>query len=173
MTLKSIFIISGEKGSGKTTFLIDVLALLQTNGFEVRGFVALHELESDSYQIKNIKTNEISPLMQRIATFSQRPNHFKFFSEGLEVGNNSIKESLSQPTDIVSVDEIGGYELKGELWSSGFTKLVESAVPLIFTTKAKHLEGVVEKWRLKPSFIFHSDDFENPQKAFERIKRFF
>ncbi|MGV8964003.1 MAG: nucleoside-triphosphatase [Candidatus Saccharimonadaceae bacterium] len=170
--MKSIFIISGEKGSGKTTFLIDVLALLKKNGFVVGGFVVLHELQSDCYQIKNINTNEEFLLMQRVATFDKRPNHFKFFPKGVEMGNNCIKELLTQPLDIAIVDEIGGYELAGELWCNSFTQLVESSVSLIFTTKEKLLEGVVEKWKIKPTLIFHSADFGDPLIAFQRIKRF-
>lgn len=108
--------------------------------------------------------------MQRIATFDHRPNHFKFFPEGVEAGNSCIKELLSHPPDIAIVDEIGGYELAGKLWSSSFTQLMESSIPLIFTTKAKRLEGVMEKWRIKPTFIFHPADFGDPQKAYERMK---
>ena len=80
--MKPIFIISGEKESGKTSFLIDILALLQADGFVVGGFVALHDLQPDCYQIKDVKTNEQSPLMQRIASYDKRPNHFKLFAEG-------------------------------------------------------------------------------------------
>ena len=170
--MKPIFIISGEKGSGKTNFLIDVLHLLKMNDFVVSGFVVLHELHSDCYQIKNIKTNEETPLMQRIATFDHRPNHFKFFTKGVEVGNNCIKELLVQPPDIAVVDEIGGYELAGELWSSSFTQLIDSSIPLLFTTKAKLLESVLKKWRIEPTLILNSADFDNPQEAFVRIKRF-
>ena len=170
--MKSIFIISGKQGSGKTTFLIDVMTLLQTNGFVVGGFVALHDLQSDCYQIKDIKTNELTPLMQRVATFDQRPNHFKFFPEGVESGNNCINELLANTPDIAIVDEIGGYELAGQLWNKSFTQLVKSSVPLLFTTKEKLVERVVEKWKIKPALIFNSTDFGDPQKAFERMKKF-
>ena len=142
------------------------------NSFVTGGFVALHEHESDCYLIKNIKTNEEFPLMQRVATFDQKPNHFKFSPEGVEAGNNCIKELLAQPPDIAIVDEIGGYELAGELWSNSFTQLVESSLPLIFTTKTRQLEGVVKKWRIKPTIIFNSGDFDDAQKAFERINKF-
>ena len=142
------------------------------NDFVVGGFVVLHELHSDCYQIKNIKTNEETPLMQRIATFDHRPNHFKFFTKGVEVGNNCIKELLVQPLDIAVLDEIGGYELAGELWSSSFTQLIDSSIPLLFTTKAKLLESVLKKWRIEPTLILNSADFDNPQEAFVRIKRF-
>lgn len=168
--MKPIFIISGDKGSGKSTFLLEILAQLQLNGFVVGGFIASHELELDCYFIKNIKSNQESPLMQRVATFEKRPNHFKFFPEGVEMGNNCIKEILGNPPDIAIVDEIGGYELAGELWSDGFTQLVESPTPLIFTTKAKHLERVIKRWEIEPTIVFRPIDFDDSQKEFKRIK---
>ncbi len=170
--MKPIFIVSGEKGSGKTAFLLKIIALLQKHGFVVGGFVALHNLESDSYQIKNIKTNEQAPLMQRVATFNQRPHHFKFFPEGVSWGKNCLKELLNNPPDIAIVDEIGGYELSGKLWSSHFTLLVESVVPLIFTVKERLCEKVVEKWDIEPTFIFRPSDFSNADEAFDGIKKF-
>lgn len=170
--MKPIFIISGKKKSGKTTFLIKILSLLQMNGFLVGGFVALHDVASDCYQIRDIKTNEVSPLMQRVATYERRPYHFKFFPEGVEMGNDCIKELLAHPPNIAIVDEIGGYELRGKLWSNNFTQLVESSVPLIFTVKEKLLDKVVEKWEIETSHVFVSTDFNDPDKAFKLIKSF-
>ena len=79
---------------------------------------------------------------------------------------------MANPPDIAVVDEIGGYELAGELWSSSFTELVESSIPLIFTTKAKQLEAILKKWSIKPTFVFQAVNFGNPQKAVEQMKRF-
>ena len=114
-----------------------VLSLLQLNGFAVHGFVALHHLESDTYLIKNVTTREEFPVMQRVAGFEKRPDHFRFFPEGVEKGLIWIEEMLEQSPDIAVIDEIGGYELQGRLWSDGFTRLIESDTPLIFTVKTK------------------------------------
>ena len=168
--MKSIFIISGEKGSGKTTFLMNILSLLKTDGFVVGGFLAVHGLQSDTYFIRNVETNEESLLMQRVASFEKRPNHFKLFPEGVKVGRFWMKEILNKCPDFAVVDEIGGFELAGELWSNGFTALVESSNPLIFTVKTKHINEVVEKWNINPALIFDSADFGNSQIAFEKIK---
>ncbi len=168
--MKPIFIVSGEKESGKTTFLINILSLLQTDGYVIGGFVALHDIELDCYQIKSIKTKEESPLMQRVATFDRRPHHFKFFPKGVEKGNDCIEELLANPPDIAIVDEIGGYELRGMLWSKSFTQLVESSVPLIFSVKESLLDKVVAKWSIEPAHIFRSTDFNDCNKAFKLIK---
>ena len=169
--MKSIFIVSGEKESGKTTFLINILSLLQMNGFVVRGFVALHDIELDCYHIKDVKTNETTPLMQRVASFEKRPHHFKFFPRGVEMGNDCIKGLMMHYPDIAVVDEIGGYELRGKLWSSSFAQLLESSVPLIFSVKDRLLDKVVAKWGIEPSHIFNSADFCDPYNAFKLIKR--
>ena len=150
---------------------MNILSLLQTDGFVVGGFVALHGLQSDTYFIRNVETNEESLLMERVAGFEKRPNHFKLFPEGVEVGSFWMKEILNQRPDIAVVDEVGGFELAGELWSNEFTSLVESSTHLIFTVKTKHLNEVVKKWNIDPALIFESVDFGNSQIAFEKIKK--
>ena len=108
--------------------------------------------------------------MQRVASFEKRPNHFKLFPEGVKVGRFWITEIFNQRPDFAVVDEIGGFELAGELWSNEFTSLVESSTHLIFTVKTKHLNEVLKKWNIDPALIFDSADFGNSQIAFEKIK---
>lgn len=168
--MKPIFIISGDKGSGKSTFLTDVLSLLQSDGFVVNGFVALHDVEYDSYLIKNVATNEESLIMQRVGSYEKRPDHFRIFREGEEKGVIWIDEILEQSPDIAVIDEIGGYELQGRLWSESFSRLVESEIPLIFTVKTKHLDAVMKKWDIDSAIIFDSGDFGDSGKAVEKIK---
>lgn len=146
--------------------------MLQTNGFVVGGFVALHEMESDCYQINDITTNEQIPLMQRVETFEKRPHHFEFYPQGVEMGNKCIQNLLMHPHNIAIVDEIGGYELRGELWANSFTQLLESSGPLIFTVKERLLDKVMAKWSINPNLVFRPADFSNPNEAFERIKSF-
>lgn len=151
---------------------MDSINLLQKNDFVASGFIALHTLQSDTYVIKNIATKEESPLMQRIADLDKRPNHFKFFSEGVDLGNLWMKNILEQTPDIAVVDEIGGFELNKELWYEGFTSLLASDIPLIFTVKAKLLDRVLEKWNINPTYIFDSSYAGKSQVAFEIIKKF-
>ena len=169
--MKLTLIISGEKGSGKTTFVNNLIGHIKSSGLIVGGFIASHEFLSDCYFIKNLKTNEKTLLMKRVATHDKRPNHFKLYAKGVEMGNNCINNLLEQPPDMAIIDEIGRYELDGELWNISFTKLIESSIPLIFTTKANLLDEVVEKWSIKPTIIFQVEDFDDSQKAFERIKK--
>lgn len=170
LLLKTIIIISGDKGSGKSTFLLEVLSLLRNDGVVVKGFVALHEFENDSYLIKNVATNEEALILQRVGRYEKRPYHFKIFEKGVEKGSGWIEDILKHSPNIAVIDEIGGYELDGKLWSNGFTRLVESDIPLIFTVSTKHLEQVIKKWNIDTTIIFDSDDFGDLNKAFEKVK---
>lgn len=167
--MKPIFIIAGEKESGKTSFLLQLINLLRDKGRVVEGFVSLHDVVNDIYSIKNIRTNQEVPLMQRMGSFRQRPHHFTLFSKGVEVGKSWIDTLVQTPPTIAVLDEIGSYELSGELWCDGFTKLVKSALPILFTCKQKHLKAVLEIWNIEPTLIFYPDDFIDAQKAFEQM----
>lgn len=170
LTLKSIFIICGDKGSGKSTFLKDILSHLRTDGFVFNGFVALHHLESDSYVIKNLITNEESLIMQRSAGFEKRPNHFKIFPDGVENGNIWIDGIIKQSPNIAVIDEIGGFELQGKLWHDGLTRILESDISLIFTVKTKHLDEVIKKWKIHNAVVFNTADSVDSKMAYEKVK---
>lgn len=143
--------------------------MLRSNNFSTAGFISLHDYQTDSYEIKDLSSNEQYPLMKRIASFEKRPYHFKFSQDGVEIGNRCMKKILMNPPNIAVLDEIGRFELSGKLWSDNFTQLVNSSIPLIFTTKSKLLNEVLEKWNIYPTIIFSSIDFANHQKAFKQI----
>ncbi|SMO54449.1 Nucleoside-triphosphatase THEP1 [Saccharicrinis carchari] len=167
--MKPIFIIAGEKGSGKTSFLLQLINLLETKRRIVAGFVSAHDLKSDIYSIKNIQTHQKVNLMERVDSFHQRPHHFKLFTNAVEVGNNWINTLLKTPPHIGIIDEIGSYELMEELWAKSFTQLIKSPLPIIFTCKKKHLKAILEKWNIEPKAVFYPHDFNDPLKAFKQI----
>lgn len=168
---KPVFIIAGERQSGKTSFLLHLLHKLANADVAIAGFVSMHQPADDSYTIQNIQTQEEVRLMQRIGTFEQRPHHFELHPEGVETGLHWIQQLLKHPPRLAVVDEIGVYELSGKLWSEGFTQLVNAQIPLIFSTKIKHVKVIMERWSIEPAAIFYPDYFNNPEEAFNQIKK--
>lgn len=167
---KSIFIIAGEKQSGKTNFLLQLLRMFDHTDLTVSGFVSLHQAEDDSYTIKHTQTYQEVKLMQRIADFDHRPQHFEICPEGVKTGMHWIQLLLKHPPHLTVIDEIGVYELSGALWHEGFTQLVNAPSALVFCTKVKHVKAIVERWDFEPAAIFYSEDFVYPEKAFQQIK---
>ena len=167
---KLIFIIAGEKQSGKTSFLLQLLLRFASANLNTAGFVSLHQPVDDSYTIQNIQTQEEVRLMQRVGTFEKRPHHFELQPEGVKTGLHWIQQLLKHPPQLAVMDEIGVYELSGKLWNEGFTQLVNAPIPLIFSTKTKHVKVIMERWNIEPAAVFYPDDFNNPEKAFNQIK---
>lgn len=166
---KQIFIIAGEKQSGKTSFLLHLLHMFSSANLTTAGFVSLHQPADDSYVIRNIQTGEEVRLMQRIATFEERPHHFDIYPEGVKTGLQWIQTLLNHPPQLAVIDEVGSYELSEELWWEGFMELINASVSLIFTTKTKHVKAIMERWNIEPTAIFYPEDFDNPENAFNQI----
>lgn len=163
--MNSVFIITGEKKSGKTLFLRNLISSLQQNGLSIGGFFALHNEDTDSYSIKNIQTSEEVLLMKRRFPPQPRPEHFQILQEGLMAGSNWLNQCLNTPPMLIAMDEIGYYELEGMVWYKLFTSLVNSPIPLIFTANINNLSAIIDKWNLCPNSIFYPNDFYNFEHA--------
>src|SRR6056297_931633 len=106
-----IFIIAGPKGSGKTTFQHQVTANLIQTGIKIKGFLAIHDFQADSYSIFNIETHQKLPLAQRIDECKYSKNPFRFNRSTIEQGQEWINDIINHPPDLAVIDEIGIYEL--------------------------------------------------------------
>jgi nucleoside-triphosphatase THEP1 len=167
--MKSVFIITGEKKSGKTLFLKNIIPLLQQKGLVTGGFLALHHEDTDSYSIKNIQTSEEVLLMKRRFPPQPRPEHFQIMQEGFMAGSNWLNQCLNIPPSLIAMDEIGYYELEGMVWHNQFSTLVKSSIPLIFTVNIKNLSAIIEQWNLIPTTIFYPNNFQHIKNATKLI----
>ncbi len=165
-----IFIATGPRGSGKTTFQYQVAESLQQEGFQVKGFLAFHDFQKDSYSIYNLQTHETLPLAQKLSSLKHTEDPFRFDTHALKQGKEWIEDILNELPDLAVIDEIGIYELRGKVWSTMFTRLCNSSVPLFFTAKLKLLPQILKEWELKPTHIFYPEDFQNLKYATGQIR---
>lgn len=159
--MNSVFIIAGEKKSGKTLFLKNLIPLLQLSGLSIGGFLALHNEKTDSYSIQNIQTTQEVLLMHRRFPPKPRPDHFQIMQKGINAGNDWIDGWLAKPPALITMDEIGYFELEGMVWSNLFTVLVNSSIHLIFTANINNLPAIIKKWNICPIKIFYPRDFQH------------
>ncbi|MGM0497575.1 MAG: nucleoside-triphosphatase [Bacteroidota bacterium] len=164
-----IFITSGAKGSGKTTFQYQIIRHLQQKGIQVSGFLAFHDFQTDSYSIYNIQTQETLKLAQRVSLPEKSNDPFQFIPNTVLQGKKWIKETLDKAPDLVVIDEIGIYELNGKVWCEEFTGLCNSSIPLLFSTNINWLPMIQKQWRLNPTHIFYPEAFRNPEQAAKQI----
>mgnify|MGYP000350145820 CR=1 FL=1 len=164
-----IFITSGAKGSGKTTFQHQIAKQLQQKGIQIGGFLAFHDFQKDSYSIYNIETEKILKLSQRKPESENSDDPFQFNPHAIMQGRRWITNILNETPDLVIIDEIGIYELNGMVWYDEFTRLCNSSIPLLFSTNIYWLPMIQKKWDINPAYIFYPENFKYPKQAADQI----
>ncbi len=128
-TIRMVFIVTGERGEGKTRFLESLTASLKNQGIEVGGIMAPRIMEegvTTGYDIVDIGPGTRAPFLRHInRQIRQGFERFTIIGEGYQTGLNALDPDRNINTSIVVVDEIGPMELKGQGWDSRMTELVE------------------------------------------------
>jgi len=149
-----IFIFTGEQGSGKTTFLKQVLEILYRQNLKVSGILAEghwgNNLRS-GFEIMDIETGEKALLCNRLEVAGDIAyRNFWFKPGGLAFGKKILNNALAKMPDIIAIDEVGGFELENGGWAEKIDQILHCCnTPMIWTVRQKFIETVIQKWQLK------------------------
>lgn len=147
-----VYIISGNQGEGKTSFLMEILPVLRKNGIRTRGIAAPGFFQDgirSGFSVIDLATGMSEELCSGIPSpGSEKHGRFYFRSEGLSFGYKVLLNSRKpDTTDLIIIDEIGKFELKGEVWSDCIDRLVVMPFPPMIWTVRRHLVEVVrDRW---------------------------
>lgn len=155
---QAVFIITGKTGSGKTTFLENLIPGLRKQKLSVTGFLALrnsNKEEVQDYDLKLIDTNVSPPLASRgYVKGWTKVSNFYFNPEALQRGNKILSDPQIQKRDIVVIDEIGIFELDGKIWANAVSRLINNgSISMIWVVRNALVEKVITKWALKDPVI--------------------
>lgn len=110
-----VFILTGEVGSGKTSFLRGLVNELRKAGVPFDGFLSLRVItsgETEGYDLLDIRDGRSLPLLRRTSSGEgQKVGPYVMNQKGLALGNDIIRRS--RVGDLLIVDEIGHLELEG------------------------------------------------------------
>ncbi len=130
-----VFFITGEKGKGKTTFVTEVISILQKQGFNAGGIVAPGYLDNNirsKFDIVNIETSERKLLCGiKVENGIDEIGRFKFTKEGLALGREALSYENIFDKDLVVIDEVGPLELKGKGWAESINELLSKCNKII------------------------------------------
>ncbi|KPK81193.1 MAG: hypothetical protein AMS27_15675 [Bacteroides sp. SM23_62_1] len=157
---KQIFIITGHTGSGKTTFLQNLVETIMKEGYSVTGFLAplsLSDSQNQSYEIQNIETRKCIPLASRKAISGWiKTGGFYFNPEAINAGNNILRIPAILNSDLIIVDEVGPFELDDKIWAHSISRLLSLPdITMILVVRIKLVQNVIEKWNLKITDIIN------------------
>lgn len=154
-----IFIIRGTQGSGKTTFLKNLVEKLSTSGLRIGGFLAEGYWKDnlrDRFELVDTKSGDRLVYCQRDQKVGwEQIRHFYINPKAVLFGEKALEPLNLADIDLVVIDEIGPFELAGKGWSKSFVRILhKSELPIIISVRESLVDQVVEYWKLNVEAIF-------------------
>jgi nucleoside-triphosphatase THEP1 len=175
--VQKVFIISGAKGEGKTTFARNLTDWLKANNAAVGGILAEKVMAGDQiigYDLVDIDTNQREIFLRHPAEDDQE----KIGKFGIRPGGIRMGKSVLDPANligkkIVVIDEVGSLELDNRGWAESLRNLLEAySSNLLITVRNSMTWEVIDKWNLNEPLIFRlseTDYISAGKKILEQI----
>lgn len=162
MNNNQIYIVVGVQGSGKTTFLKNVITELTREKVYIGGFVAEGIWKADKrhgFNLISIQDDISMPLCSKEPVEDYvKLGHFYFNPATIQFGNEIIKRDKKR-TEIMIIDEIGIFELEEKLWYKAFDQLLKmTSMPVLISVREKIVQQVIEKFNLKRVKVIQAGD---------------
>jgi nucleoside-triphosphatase THEP1 len=170
---KKVFIITGSKTGGKTTFMGKLAGWLYSENIETRGFLAeriMSDNDTIGYDLVNLESGQKSRFLYvSEEESSQKIGRFSIYPDGLTIGKKILESLISTQDNIVIIDEVGRLELNGAGWAKNISELIEKSTNhLILVVRDEFVRKVREKWNLKNAVIISIDEI-SPEEAGKKI----
>ena len=167
---KSVFIITGETGSGKTTYLLKLIEELKRKASSIAGFAALSipgDGASGSYNILDLVSGKILSLATRGFNEGwEQIGNFYFNPAGIQMGKEILEDPLIINNDLIVVDEIGPFELDGKVWAESLTHLLNGQnCSVLLVVREQLVSRVIQQWRLEDAMIIKIGQIKPEQVA--------
>ncbi|HNT98092.1 MAG TPA: nucleoside-triphosphatase [Elusimicrobiales bacterium] len=166
-----VFFVSGPRGSGKSTLIAGMAALMREKGLRPAGILAEGLVENgvrSGFDLVDLSTGARVPLCRRGAASSVKAGEFGFFAEGLAAGEKALSAESLRGADAVFVDEVGFLELEGGGWAPALERLLKkSRVPLILSVRDELSAPVSSRWGIAPAAVLQAGT--SPAAAVPRI----
>jgi nucleoside-triphosphatase THEP1 len=156
--LQKIFLITGSKGEGKTTWATGLAGFLKKNGMNPAGILSEKiqtGAEISGYDISDIKTGEKQCFLRTDHLNGSKIGRFSICPEGIIFGNNILDPSNIKPGNIVIIDEVGMLELKNDGWAPAIENLLQSDNHLIIVVRDEFLDRVKARWNFSNEIVFN------------------
>lgn len=158
-TRPTIFIVTGPVHSGKSTFLANVVTLLQKQSLAINGFVTHVQVDVDGlkrYVVEDLITGQKQLLCADIPqTGPVRTGRFSFYEQGLSLGETIINRQVNSYFDLLVVDEIGPLELKDQGWAPSLDRIFrERPVNQLWVVRERLLSQVMRRWPAGDVYVF-------------------
>ena len=159
-----VFILSGGRGTGKTTTLEEIVRLLRSDGIEPRGFLSPVVRDHDDrlgYDLQVLGNGARIPLARRgspeaaSTAGAMRAGSFTFFPDAIRAGRTELDGARTRTTALIIIDEVGPLELQGLGWAPALLPLIIARThPLVLVVRPSLVPEVCARWNFEPAKIW-------------------
>jgi nucleoside-triphosphatase THEP1 len=156
-----LVILTGETGSGKTTWAGEIVGVLRARGVMVGGVLAtglLTDTRRTGFDVTDLSTGRTVPLCREGdagASAGQRWGRFTFTREGLELGREALTVR-GRSADVIVVDEVGPLELAGGGWAEALDALAGGfGGQVLVIARLAVVDAVRARWGAPATPVFH------------------
>ncbi len=171
---KKVYIVTGETGEGKTSFLQKLTEILKDKGIRAGGILAPRIMEGASttgYDILDIKSGDRAPFLRVINPEISGINKFARFDEGYRVGLQALDPVNNTETNVIVIDEAGPLELRGEGWAGRISELIDqNEWQIILVVRKSLIDQVASKFGIKDVMIIEAGDRDESKIMIEILK---
>lgn len=143
-------VVTGERGSGKTTATGRVAASLAAAGIRVGGFLAPGEMRDErrwSIDLLDAASGRRVPMATRDPECPWPPvGPFRVNPEALAAGAALLAPESAHAHDLLVVDEVGPWELGGEGWADALDGLQGVGTPLLLVVRRSLVDDVLARF---------------------------
>ncbi len=153
---RKTIIITGEKGRGKSTFLLKLNKILKAQGIEIGGFIAQGlwlDKQRSGFVLLDIEHNKEIELATTAKKTDLKVGRFYFNRQAFIFGNRLIISQL-ETKNIFFIDEVGYLELNNGGWSKIIEKLFENNKIQVWTVRQNLVKEAMRRFAVTKAYIF-------------------
>jgi len=166
-----VFIISGERGEGKTSLAKKLACILRQNSYSAGGIITERVMdggETAGYNLLDLERGKRVKFLRISADDSlEKIGQYSIFPEAVDRGNKILRGGSNRT--VTFIDEVGRLELDGGGWSGSLSFLLNRNESIIvLTVRDSFLEQVISKWGITDYTVINAAT-RSAEEAFDPI----
>lgn len=131
--------LTGPPGVGKTTMIERLFSRYSYRGMKVHGIITKEVRENGQrtgFKVTDLETRESGWLARKTLSEGPRVGSYHVERRDLErIGVTALERAVTDPADLVLVDEIGPMEMTSQRFRAAVTRLLTGEQPTVATVK--------------------------------------
>lgn len=160
-----IIIITGDQGSGKTTFLQELIYGLTSRDIKVGGILAegfWKNHERDHFKLIDLKsTKKILYCLKEPINGWEKLRQFYINPVGQKFGEDALAVENVKSSDVIVIDEIGPFELMGKGWAKSIESLLKILPEkmMVWVVRKMLVDEVSNCFKIIPLKVYNVEEF--------------